>query len=177
MVLAMSAETMKMPDPIMEPTTTIVESYKPRPRLNSVSSTVACDAGLPARAAELAIEDSCIKISTVDTLHGHARSDQHGRVRGSRSLRWPRRSVADSGAGPVQRAGPGDRRAPGRPDRPGRAPARRRAGRVRLTAASPVHDCLLYDDRFRGEPCAAHGRRPGGAAVLSAVDRLRGDPE
>ena len=37
----MSAETMKMPEPIIEPTTTIVESNSPRPRLNSVSSAVA----------------------------------------------------------------------------------------------------------------------------------------
>ena len=34
---AMSAETMKMPEPIMDPTTTIVESNRPRPRVNSVS--------------------------------------------------------------------------------------------------------------------------------------------
>jgi hypothetical protein len=32
---------MKMPEPIIEPTTTIVESNNPRPRLNSVSSAVA----------------------------------------------------------------------------------------------------------------------------------------
>ena len=38
---AMSADTMKIPDPIIEPTTTIVESYRPRPRLNSVSRAVA----------------------------------------------------------------------------------------------------------------------------------------
>ena len=38
---AMSAETMKIPDPIIEPTTTIVESYNPSPRLNSVSRVVA----------------------------------------------------------------------------------------------------------------------------------------
>jgi ESS family glutamate:Na+ symporter len=37
----MSAETMKMPDPIIDPITTIVESYNPRPRVNSVSSVVA----------------------------------------------------------------------------------------------------------------------------------------
>ncbi len=30
-----SAETMKMPEPTMMPTTTITESNKPRPRLNS----------------------------------------------------------------------------------------------------------------------------------------------
>ena len=40
-VRAMSADTMKMPDPIMEPTTTIVESKSPNPRENSVSSSVA----------------------------------------------------------------------------------------------------------------------------------------
>src|SRR5215213_4314123 len=40
-VRAMSAETMKMPDPIIEPTTTMVESYKPSPRLNSVSRVMA----------------------------------------------------------------------------------------------------------------------------------------
>jgi hypothetical protein len=33
----MSADTRKMPDPIIDPTTTIVESNKPSPRLNSVS--------------------------------------------------------------------------------------------------------------------------------------------
>ena len=33
----MSAETMKMPEPIMDPTTTIVESNRPSPRVNSVS--------------------------------------------------------------------------------------------------------------------------------------------
>ena len=33
-----SADTMKMPDPIIDPTTTIVESNRPSPRLNSVSS-------------------------------------------------------------------------------------------------------------------------------------------
>ena len=37
----MSAETMKIPEPIIEPTTTIVASNSPRPRLNSVSSIVA----------------------------------------------------------------------------------------------------------------------------------------
>jgi len=36
---AMSAETMKIPDPIIDPTTTIVESNRPRPRLNSRSVT------------------------------------------------------------------------------------------------------------------------------------------
>ena len=41
---AMSAETMKMPEPIIDPTTTMVESKRPRPRLNSVSSVVAEDA-------------------------------------------------------------------------------------------------------------------------------------
>jgi len=30
----MSAETMKMPEPIIEPTTIVVESNKPRPRTN-----------------------------------------------------------------------------------------------------------------------------------------------
>src|SRR5438067_2290508 len=43
MVRAMSADTMKMPDPIIAPMTTIVESYRPRPRTNSVSSVVADD--------------------------------------------------------------------------------------------------------------------------------------
>ena len=38
---AMSAETMKIPEPIIEPTTTIVASNSPSPRLNSVSSIVA----------------------------------------------------------------------------------------------------------------------------------------
>ncbi len=38
--LAMSADTMKMPDPIIEPTTTIVASYRPSPRVNSVSRAV-----------------------------------------------------------------------------------------------------------------------------------------
>ena len=33
----MSAETIKMPEPIIDPITIIVESYKPRPRVNSVS--------------------------------------------------------------------------------------------------------------------------------------------
>jgi len=33
----MSADTMKMPEPIIEPTTTIVASNRPRPRVNSVS--------------------------------------------------------------------------------------------------------------------------------------------
>jgi hypothetical protein len=41
----MSAETMKMPDPIIEPTTTIVESNRPRPRLNSVSRPAAAADG------------------------------------------------------------------------------------------------------------------------------------
>jgi hypothetical protein len=62
MFRAMSAETMKMPDPIIEPTTTIVESYKPRPRWNSVSSVVAVAAAraswVVARAVELAIQRS-----------------------------------------------------------------------------------------------------------------------
>src|SRR5262245_20826038 len=40
-VRAISAETMKMPDPIIDPMTTMVESYSPSPRLNSVSSAVA----------------------------------------------------------------------------------------------------------------------------------------
>jgi hypothetical protein len=34
-VLAISAETMKMPDPIIEPMTTAVASNRPRPRVNS----------------------------------------------------------------------------------------------------------------------------------------------
>src|SRR5206468_11464074 len=51
---AICADTMKMPEPIIEPTTTMVESYRPSPRLNSVSSSVA--------AVELAIGDSCITI-------------------------------------------------------------------------------------------------------------------
>src|SRR5262245_2758294 len=36
----MSAETMKMPEPIIEPTTTAVASKRPRPRVNSPSSSV-----------------------------------------------------------------------------------------------------------------------------------------
>ena len=40
----MSADTMKMPEPIIDPTTTIVESNRPRPRVNSVSSVVAAPA-------------------------------------------------------------------------------------------------------------------------------------
>ena len=42
---AMSAETMKMPEPIIEPTTTIVASNRPSPRLNSVSSAVRTPVG------------------------------------------------------------------------------------------------------------------------------------
>jgi hypothetical protein len=37
----MSAETMKMPEPIIDPTTTMVESNSPSPRLNSVSRVIA----------------------------------------------------------------------------------------------------------------------------------------
>ena len=52
-VRAISAETMKMPEPIIDPTTTIVESNRPRPRVNSVSSSVAAD-----RVAALVMESS-----------------------------------------------------------------------------------------------------------------------
>ncbi len=38
---AMSAETMKMPEPIIEPTTIIVESNKPSPRTKPDASTSA----------------------------------------------------------------------------------------------------------------------------------------
>src|SRR5215207_1746340 len=51
---AMSAGTMKMPEPIIDPTTTIVASYRPSPRLNSVSSVVATPPGAAVR--EFAIE-------------------------------------------------------------------------------------------------------------------------
>src|SRR5947208_3253675 len=54
---AICAETMKMPEPIIEPMTTMVESYRPSPRLNSVSSVVAAVA-----AVGLAIGESCITI-------------------------------------------------------------------------------------------------------------------
>ncbi len=37
----MSADTMKMPDPIIEPATSIVESKRPRPLVNSESSPAA----------------------------------------------------------------------------------------------------------------------------------------
>src|SRR5947209_2523257 len=40
----MVAETMKMPEPIIEPTTTMVASNRPRPRLNSVSSPASVSA-------------------------------------------------------------------------------------------------------------------------------------
>src|SRR5262249_39371612 len=59
---AISAETMKIPEPIIDPTTTIVESYNPRPRLNSVSSMVG--------AIALAIFDSCIKMLTEGYTNG-----------------------------------------------------------------------------------------------------------
>jgi hypothetical protein len=36
----MSDETMKIPEPIIEPTTIIVESKSPRPRMNSVAAFV-----------------------------------------------------------------------------------------------------------------------------------------
>ena len=62
MVRAMSADTMKMPEPIIEPTTTIVESYRPRPRVNSVSSVVAEEK------PGLAIWRSCIKMPS-DTAY------------------------------------------------------------------------------------------------------------
>src|SRR5580700_3669700 len=39
---AISALTMKIPEPIIDPTTTIVESYKPSPRVNSESITGVC---------------------------------------------------------------------------------------------------------------------------------------
>ena len=39
--LVISADTMKIPDPIIEPITIIVESANPRPRWNSVSGAVA----------------------------------------------------------------------------------------------------------------------------------------
>jgi hypothetical protein len=58
MFRAMSAETMKMPDPIIDPTTTIVESYSPSPRWNSVSSAVATAVALP----PLAIDRSRIRL-------------------------------------------------------------------------------------------------------------------
>ncbi len=38
---AMSAETMKMPEPIIEPTTIVVESNKPRPRTKPEDSASA----------------------------------------------------------------------------------------------------------------------------------------
>ena len=44
----MSAETMKMPEPIIDPTTTIVESNRPRPRWNSVSRVARVLSGLAA---------------------------------------------------------------------------------------------------------------------------------
>ncbi len=50
---AMSADTMKIPEPIIEPTTTIVASNNPRPRLNSVSSEVA---SVGMRAASVVIQ-------------------------------------------------------------------------------------------------------------------------
>jgi hypothetical protein len=60
-----SADTMKMPDPIIDPTTTIVESKRPRPRVNSVSSEVAA---APEAAVGLAIGRSCIKMLTVQKV-------------------------------------------------------------------------------------------------------------
>jgi hypothetical protein len=42
----MSAETMKIPDPIMTPTTTITESNKPRPRANVVGEELAAEVDL-----------------------------------------------------------------------------------------------------------------------------------
>jgi hypothetical protein len=42
----MSAETMKIPDPIMTPTTTITESNKPRPRANVAGEELAAEVAL-----------------------------------------------------------------------------------------------------------------------------------
>src|SRR5579864_911563 len=42
----MSAETMKIPDPIMTPTTTITESNKPRPRANVAGEELASEVDL-----------------------------------------------------------------------------------------------------------------------------------
>src|SRR5436853_3887815 len=39
------AETMKMPEPIIDPTTIIVASIRPRPRTKRVASVGACPAG------------------------------------------------------------------------------------------------------------------------------------
>jgi len=44
----MSADTMKIPDPIIDPTTTMVASNRPRPRLNSVSRVARVLSGLAA---------------------------------------------------------------------------------------------------------------------------------
>jgi hypothetical protein len=41
----MSAETMKIPDPIITPTTTITESNKPRPRAKFVGEELAVEVG------------------------------------------------------------------------------------------------------------------------------------
>src|SRR5436309_2448652 len=58
-VRAISADTRKMPDPIIDPTTTIVESKRPRPRENSVSRRVAVE-----EEAEEVAEGSIVGIMT-----------------------------------------------------------------------------------------------------------------
>jgi hypothetical protein len=47
----MPAETMKMPDPIMDPATIIVESSRPRPRMNPVAFVCATGAASAIRSS------------------------------------------------------------------------------------------------------------------------------
>ena len=111
-----------MPDPIIEPTTTIVESKRPRPRLNSVSSAVAA---VGVRAASVVIRRP-FRIGFRWRARHYTRAGggllaldlvQHSRSAASCSSSATA-SAACPAARPLQRAGAGDRRAAGgrRPD-------------------------------------------------------------
>src|SRR5574340_685157 len=52
---AMSAETMKMPEPIMEPMTRVVALVRPRPFTSSWSWTVAAEGTVPAKGCRLSV--------------------------------------------------------------------------------------------------------------------------
>src|SRR5215469_2171591 len=75
---AMSAETMKMPEPIIEPTTMVVESKRPRPRTNPEDSA---PAGRVVARLELASDTGLLPLQLAPRVEVEAATSRYWRAR------------------------------------------------------------------------------------------------
>src|SRR5580692_4003095 len=74
----MSAETMKMPEPIIDPTTMVVESKRPRPRTNPEESA---SAGVAVARLDLASDTGLLPLQLAPRVEVEAATSRYSRAR------------------------------------------------------------------------------------------------